>query len=227
MDFPVGETTVRLEFVRNLRARRYILRIRRSGGVRVTVPRGGSLDYALKFARKNVPWIVKELKRRCESQQAEVCTDGAEILFRGERCPLTSQVNGELRLVRFANEVLAVPAQTSDYRQSIEQYLWFLAEKELPPRTLQLAAQHQLTVGRVVVRNQRSRWGSCSPRRTISLNWRLIHAPESVRNYLILHELMHLREMNHSARFWQWVRFACPGYQDAEAWLDRHAYLLR
>jgi len=77
------------------------------------------------------------------------------------------------------------------------------------------------------VRNQRSRWGSCSHRGSISLNWRLIQAPPFVRDYILLHELMHLREMNHSPRFWSEVESVCPYYQVAERWLKAHSRLLR
>jgi predicted metal-dependent hydrolase len=89
------------------------------------------------------------------------------------------------------------------------------------------AGQHQLQVNRITVRNQRSRWGSCSRRGTISLNWRLIQTPVFVQDYIILHELMHLREMNHSARYWREVANVCPDYPVAERWLKRHAALLR
>ena len=74
----------------------------------------------------------------------------------------------------------------------------------------------------MTVRNQRSRWGSCSRRGTISLNWRLVQTPDLVRDYIIHHELMHLREMNHSARFWARVEEVCPGWREAERWLKRN-----
>jgi predicted metal-dependent hydrolase len=90
-----------------------------------------------------------------------------------------------------------------------------------------LAAQHQLTVQRVAVRNQRSRWGSCSRRGTLSLNWRLIQTPPFVLDYIILHELMHLRQMNHSPRYWGEVKRVCPQYQTAERWLKEHSTLLK
>jgi len=105
--------------------------------------------------------------------------------------------------------------------------LWRLAARELPVRTLELAAWHNFTVRRVTVRNQRSRWGSCSRRGTISLNWRLIQAPPFVRDYIVLHELAHLKEMNHSRRFWREVARLCPDFADAERWLKQHSGLLR
>jgi predicted metal-dependent hydrolase len=102
-----------------------------------------------------------------------------------------------------------------------------MAGKELPARVAELAAQHGLTVKCVSVRNQRSRWGSCSARGVVSLNWRLVQTPEFVRDYIIVHELMHLREMNHSSRYWKLVYEAFPRTDEAEKWLKRHAGLLR
>jgi len=92
---------------------------------------------------------------------------------------------------------------------------------------MELAVCQQLDVRRVSVRNQRTRWGSCSRRGTISLNWRLLQAPPSVRDYIILHELMHLREMNHSPRFWRQVESVCPDFLQAERWLKQNSRLLR
>ena len=93
------------------------------------------------------------------------------------------------------------------------------AREELPPRLLALAAVHGITVTRISIRNQRSRWGACSSRGSITLNWRLILVPPFVRDYVMIHELMHRRELNHSKRFWKHVAAACPQYQEARAWL--------
>src|SRR6201999_859695 len=101
---------------------------------------------------------------------------------------------------RFGSEIIRVPTTEGDLRTAIERHLRNLAAKEFPARVFELATPHQLPVKRVTVRNQRTRWGSCSRRGTISLNWRLIQAPPFVRDYLIFHELAHLRQMNHSPR---------------------------
>src|SRR5947208_16572007 len=130
-------------------------------------------------------------------------------------------------MVRVGKAVLKVADSAADLRPAIEKHLWRLAAKELPPRVLEFAAMHQLPVRRVTVRNQRSRWGSCSRRGTISLNWRLIQAPPFVRDYLILHELSQLTEMNHSTRFWREVERVCPDYEAAERWLKQHSALLK
>jgi predicted metal-dependent hydrolase len=101
------------------------------------------------------------------------------------------------------------------------------ARRELPGRLLELAARHGLAVSRVSVRNQRSRWGSCGRDGHICLNWRLVLMPESVRDYVLVHELMHLRRMDHSPAYWRLVAEACPDYRSARDWLRRHGPSLR
>ena len=93
------------------------------------------------------------------------------------------------------------------------------AARELPGELLALAGVHGITVTRVSIRNQRSRWGACSAAGSITLNWRLVLLPPFVREYVMIHELMHRRELNHSKRFWRHVAAACPQYQEARQWL--------
>jgi predicted metal-dependent hydrolase len=93
------------------------------------------------------------------------------------------------------------------------------AAQELPRRLTVRAASLGLSVSRVSVRDQRTRWGSCGPNGHITLNWRLLLMPEWVCDYVLVHELMHLRRRDHSAAFWALVAAAVPRYQDARAWL--------
>jgi predicted metal-dependent hydrolase len=88
------------------------------------------------------------------------------------------------------------------------------ARRELPPRLLELAHHHGLRVNRISIRNQKWRWGSCSPSGHICLNWRLVLLPAAVRDYVLVHELMHLKRMDHSPRFWKLVEQACPDYRE-------------
>jgi predicted metal-dependent hydrolase len=101
------------------------------------------------------------------------------------------------------------------------------AALELPVRLKEMAARFGLSVSRVSVRNQRSRWGSCGRDGHICLNWRLVAMPDWVRDYVIVHELMHLRRMDHSPRYWKLVAGAFPDYQAARAWLRQHGRSLR
>jgi hypothetical protein len=97
------------------------------------------------------------------------------------------------------------------------------AKRELPPRLLELAARHGLSVSRITIRNQQWRWGSCSRHGHICLNWRLVTMPEWVRDYVLIHELMHLKRMDHSLKFWKLVAAACPEYEAARVWLRNEA----
>lgn len=203
-------------------ARRYILRINTTGdGGCVTVPRGGNLDEAQKFARRNLAWLEQRLAKLRDSPAA---LDGNSIYYRGNAVPLTVNPDGRFFL---GEQMVVAKSGAGDLRSQAEHALRKLAATELPIRAMQLAELHGLRVERVSVRNQRSRWGSCSARRVISLNWRLIQAPEFVRDYIIVHELMHLREMNHSHRFWKLVYDAFPQTPAAERWLKSNSIMLR
>ena len=216
-----------MALIRNPRARRYVLRLRPDGSARVTIPRGGSVAEARRFAERNRAWLERALQRMPpRATGPRRLFIGTQIHFRGELVTIEAGLNGQSSHIRFGTESILVKDPTADLRRIIEGHLWKLAARELPLTVLGLAAVHQLTVGRVTVRNQRSRWGSCSRRGTISLNWRLIQAPPPVRDYLVLHELMHLRQMNHSSRFWAEVERVCPDFRSAERWLKEHSALL-
>jgi predicted metal-dependent hydrolase len=101
------------------------------------------------------------------------------------------------------------------------------ATDELPRRLHDLAAQFGLTVTRVSIRDQRTRWGSCGRDGHICVNWRLVLMPDAVRDYVLIHELMHLRRMDHSPAFWRCVAAACPDYATARAWLRLNGPSLR
>ena len=96
------------------------------------------------------------------------------------------------------------------------------ARRELPPRLLELAAAHGLTVSRISIRDQRTRWGSCGRNGHICLNWRLVTLPEWVRDYVLVHELMHLRRLDHSPEYWKHVSSAFPPYREARQWLRQN-----
>ena len=162
-------------FVRHRAARRYVVRVRDDGSVRVTIPRWGSRREAEAFAASQRTWIDKQLTKLA-------------ALHTATRDEISPERVRELKA---------------------------LAREILPARLLELAAEHGLTVARVSVRDQRWRWGSCSPSGRICLNWRLVRMPDWIRDYVIIHELMHLRRMDHSKAFWKLVAAACPDYMDA------------
>ena len=106
-------------------------------------------------------------------------------------------------------------------------HLRSVANTLLPGRLMELAAQHGVAVARVSVRDQRSRWGSCGRDGHICLNWRLLLMPDWVRDYVLVHELMHLRRMDHSPKYWRLVAAAFPRYEAARTWLHLNGPALR
>jgi predicted metal-dependent hydrolase len=213
-----------LIFVRHPRARRYILRVLPDGTARVTIPRRGSRKEAERFVNSQQRWIEQQRRRRMELQARPTATapDRNAMLFRGEPQTIERRADG----IRFGDRRLPLPADHEDPRVAVIRHLKTVAKAELPARLLELAAQHKLTVTRVVVRDQRTRWGSCTSAGHISLNYRLVQMPDEVRDYVLLHELMHLREPNHSRRFWRHVANVCPEFQQSRKWLRAHESLL-
>lgn len=220
----VGSRRVTLLMVRNPRARRYLLRLRPDGTPRVTIPLGGSAAAAREFVERNRPWLERQWQAMASRpRHASELHAGSTVLFRGDSVQIASAEPGNIRV---GNETIFGLDSGGNLRPAIERHFRQLATRELPFRLRELASQHGFVVNRVTVRAQRSRWGSCSRRATISLNWRLIQTPPQVRDYIILHELAHLRHMNHSHRFWEEVARLCPNYQAAERWLKEHRGLL-
>jgi predicted metal-dependent hydrolase len=214
-------------FVRHRLARRYILRVEPDGALRVTMPRGGSRHGALDFIERQRPWI--ERQRRDRSSGLPVSREwraGTTVFFRGVPVTLHVDCAGAQAVVCLDDQRVPLPDAYADLRPAITRHFRRLAHRELKPWLERLARQHGLTVKKVIIRNQRSLWGSCAPSGTISLNWRLLQMPHDVAEYVILHELMHLREANHSTRYWAHVASVCPAFEQHRRWLRRHGRVL-
>lgn len=200
---------------RHPRARRYVLRLSDEGRLRLTVPRGATVQAGLRFAAGQAAWIESEWRRR--QTRLAPWHDGTRVWFRGEQVP----VRVDAGRWYCGDERIEVTADV-DPRLHVERAWRTLAARELVQRARVLADRHGFSPAAVSVRNQRSRWGACSPRGRITLNWRLVQMPPPVADYVILHELAHLRQPNHSRRFWREVAGICPAWREAERWLRRH-----
>jgi predicted metal-dependent hydrolase len=193
----------------------------------VTIPRYGSRREAEAFVRTRLTWIADRQSELRDSPRDRRWQPGTTVLWRGVsvRVSVDDEVAAGVVTVRCAELVVRTEA-ADDYRAPLERAMRRVAVQELPVHLLALAARHGLAVAGVSVRNQRSRWGSCSRTGRIALNWRLLQMPESVRDYILLHELMHLREQNHSPRFWALVAAVCPTHRESRAWLKREGLAL-
>jgi predicted metal-dependent hydrolase len=212
----VGSRTYAVAIARHRFARRYVLRMTPEGGLRITVPRGASIAGGIAFAKRQGAWIAREQARRIVRNGA--WAHGGAVWFRGEKVSLELAETA----VTFGTETIAGPKAGESLRDAFEAHVRSIANAELPARCADLACEHGLAVTRVTIRNQRSRWGSCSSRGAIALNWRLVQMPAHVSDYVILHELMHLKQPNHSRRFWREVALVCAGWREAEQWLRLH-----
>lgn len=214
-------------FERSPRARNYRLTLRRDGTAVAVIPIRGSVREAERFVAQHSDWLERARARQASRPRgAEFWTLGTHVMWRGEMTDIRAAVTGERPQVCLAADVFRVPGFEGNLRPTLEAHFARRARIELPARTWELSALTGVEVKQVTVRNQRSRWGSCSANGTISLNWRLVQTPDFVRDYIIYHELMHLREMNHSARFWAEVAEVCPDWRDAERWIKRNGSLL-
>jgi predicted metal-dependent hydrolase len=107
-------------------------------------------------------------------------------------------------------------------KKQIENWLKSQARKTINQAVYCLCDKHNLSYNNVVIKDTRSRWGSCSGRKNLNFNWRLILAPEEVLNYVVVHETAHLQEMNHSGNFWKLVQERCPDYDLHRNWLKKN-----
>jgi len=222
----VNGREVPLAFVHSRLARRYVLRLRPDGRARLTIPRGGSIAEGRRFADRNKPWLERQLQSLAtRPARPREWFPGTEILFRGGSVKIEVDAT-DAGWIRVGSERIMVTDLPGDLRPPIERHLQGLAKQEIPLRLRELAGLHGLAVRRITVRSQRTRWGSCSRNGGISLNWRLVQVPAFVRDYILLHELMHLRQMNHSPKFWGEVERVCPDFRAAERWLKDHRGLL-
>lgn len=208
----LGRRTIVVRFVRHRRARRYVLRVLADGAVRLTVPRWGRRADALAFLRRELRWV--DLQRYAAARNA------ARFLFRGELLALRTEGTPPGDVCFGTERTRLRPGESA--RQAAIRHLRALAARELPERLSAFADRFGLAVKRVAVRSQQTRWGSCSPAGDVALNWRLVQMPDSVADYVLVHELMHLRERSHRRRFWTLVEQACPGHRQARKWLKAH-----
>ena len=209
---------------RHRQARRYTLRIdAASRQVVLTMPPRGSVKEAKEFAQKHGGWIAARLKRLPE---AVPFAHGVEVPLRGltHRVVHRRGMRGTVwtETDDDGSRLLCVAGEPPHVDRRISDYLRREAARALNAASRRHAAQLGVSVKRISVRDQSSRWGSCSNTGVLSFSWRLILAPPYVLDYLAAHEVAHLVELNHSPRFWRLVQRLCPGHDRAKAWLDAH-----
>jgi|TARA_B110000495_G_scaffold84063_1_gene72276 predicted metal-dependent hydrolase len=211
-----------ISFRRRSNARRYIAKVDSNGEIVVTIPRGGTQREALAFAQKHGEWLRGQQIKSRETLSEKGLHAGDRFWFRGERVELTVSTDWGRPVLRFSDQQFFIADAAMNLSRPLAEHLRGLAQKELPVLANELATRFDLSFKRVSIRDQKTRWGSCSGTGAISLNWRIVLAPPETAEYIVIHELMHLKEMNHSPAFWGLVERACRRYKEHERWLDDH-----
>ncbi len=216
----VNGRVVTVSFKKNTRARRMTLRMERNGaGATMTVPGRVSRTEAAAFALRSTPWIEKQLAKQGPTVSF---MDGGEFPLRGVSHRVIS--TGRLRgLVHHDAEQKSVHVPGQEHLgRRLRDWLKAQALADITRASENYATAMGVKFRRISMRDQKSRWGSCSAGGDLSYSWRLIFAPDFVLDYVAAHEVAHLREMNHGPRFWRLVLTHCPRTRDAKTWLKQH-----
>lgn len=205
------------------------LRVLEDGSIVVTAHPFTPERQINKFVDSQREWIEDKLVS-INNKKKDLTTKRSNLLFRGKEYDFRLSVQKNKRpKTSLENKAITVTVKNEDHsetRTTLEKWYKKEAKKYFTERVPLLADLVDKNVKNVTVRSQRSRWGSCSSRNTISLNWKLIQTPDWVSDYVIYHELAHLTHMNHSKAFWKLLEGYFPQYKKAEKWLkDNHSLL--
>ena len=202
---------------RDRRARRITIHIDAAiGGARIVMPVDAVLAEAEDAVREHQDWLLDRLDRLPPPVAFE---DGAVIPLRGVDHMIVYHPY-QRGVIDHADGLLHVYGHPEHMPRRIGDWLKREARRVISPMAMAKAGIVGRRVTRVAIRDQRSRWGSCSEKGGLSFNWRLILAPESVLDYVVAHEVAHLVEMNHSPAFWRVVDRLTPHARAARRWLN-------
>lgn len=211
-----GDPPIEVRLRRSARARRFALRVSRSDGrVSLSLPLWARDEEARQFIASREGWLRRHVAATPAPQRPEI---GGTIPILGVDRPIE---DGPGRAARFDGSVLRVPGGAR-MAPRVRALLITLARDRLAEACDRYAADLGRRYGRLTLRDTRTRWGSCSTRGDLMFSWRLIMAPPDILDYVAAHEVAHLAEMNHSARYWAVCARLYPGYETRRDWLKRH-----
>jgi predicted metal-dependent hydrolase len=219
---------------RSSAARLIWLRISPETGLSVTVPSSYNVKKLPEYLLSRSSWIQNNLNKMHPIRPGdapETSTLPKEFTYLGKHFSLKHNAHsGEFTAVALDTENLNFNIRSSfseASRQGIKAWLKTQAAHLIEEKVNIYAGKMQLFPNRIYIKDQKSLWGSCSARKNLSFNWRLIMVPESVMEYVVIHELCHLKEMNHSKIFWKLVDEYCHDWRIHRKWLKEHCYELK
>lgn len=196
------------------------IKVSEEGHVRVLVPNSFTDDDISALISKKSNWISKQLaffenKSRIELNRNQILLFGNRYsYFYDDTYSRKIVIDHSFKTIRSKKDLLDLEIQKIWYKKE--------ARKYLVSRTEELAKNLNFTYKAIYIRDQRTKLGNCSNAGNISLNWRLVKAPTLVSDYIIIHELVHTKIMNHSSKFWTLLKSLFPDYKDAMNWLDKY-----
>jgi predicted metal-dependent hydrolase len=224
----INHQTITYTLRRSFKARRVRLEVRQQTGLTVIVPRSYRIGQVPGLLKSKERWISRNLARFSQSQSLSAprkLKSGDTVLHLGRDLKLVKQENHHDDIVVLEGNRLAVrPDLFNNGLLELALEQWYRAEaaRLINETADKLSYQMGISYQRIVIRGQKTRWGSCSRKKNLSFNWKLIMAPEPIVEYVIIHELLHLKEMNHSKRFWELVAQYCPDWREHKKWLKQH-----
>lgn len=202
-------------------------------GLLVEAPGNLNLKRALNLIEKQKLWVLKHLKKTDKKQSAikELKKEKNSVLIWGDEKKIEVRTAQTKDFIMETASRLIVgfslsEVQAEAIRTTLKDWLLRKARFYFGLRVCQLA-KGQFDFNRIIIKNQKTLWGSCSADKNLNFNWRLIMAPQFVSDYIIQHELCHTRHLNHSKKFWCAVQHFNPDYQKAEAWLKKYSLALK
>ncbi len=222
--------SIRYTLFRRKNQKHVKIRINGNGSVRVSAPEAMSLKQIETAVETKKEWILRQSAN--QKKEYEERDPTRTIIYKGElyQVKVIASKNGKNRVtISEAKKHLNVRTGSSGKRNveaAIAGWLKRKARRELLPQARRWSSATGIPFKNLYIRNQKSRWGSSSGRGNISLNYRIIMAPVAVQQYLIIHELCHQRNFNHSRSYWKDIGTFCPDYKKAERWLKDHSILL-
>jgi predicted metal-dependent hydrolase len=205
-------------------AKRIIIRFSEKNGFELIVPKRVSMKQAVDFLYKKEEWVL-EKNRELQQKSRTIFENGRQITILGNI--YTIKHSGSLRGVTKVEETnLLVSGIEEHISRKVRQFLINLAKSEISANTTIYSKNLNVKFSRITVRDTTTRWGSCSRSGNLSFSWRLVMAPREVLEYVVAHEVSHLKEMNHSKKFWDVVESIYPNYQQSKNWLKKHGHIL-
>jgi predicted metal-dependent hydrolase len=213
--------------VKSGRRKTTVLKIK-NGEVSIHMPKRQSIDIARHFIQQKTPWIQQKLEHQAQQSLPEkTFIVGDSLLFLGKDYPLQLVAVARPTTTIKTTETIAVYGRLDRLsKAAIRAALitWYKQQAELYLRSQSafLTAQTGLTPRSITVKTYKARWGSCRLNGDIQYNWKLMLAPPDIIDYVIIHELCHLQQHNHSAAFWHLVKTHCPDFKAARLWLKNN-----